>query len=101
MQTTLTLHRAELTPAERDRLAEMSERLNLYFRNVMTVRWVIDRVAKMYDVTMKVHARSGYYYARTHADRAGKGIDFVFDRIVRQRRRNGRQASLLAPAAVS
>lgn len=87
VKATMNIHQASLTAAERRRLSEISERLSRYFRSVSTVRWVIGHVANFYTVSIKVHARSGYYYARAEADRVGQGIDQAFDKIVRQRRR--------------
>ena len=88
MHTMLTIRHASLTPAERRRLSEINERLRRYFRSVLTIRWVINQVGHIYAVTMEVHARSGYYLARSHADRLAKSVDQAFDKIVRQRRRN-------------
>src|SRR5271154_7566263 len=87
MQTTITVHHVDLTPAERLWLSEINKRMQHYFRSLISLRWDIRESARFYATSCNVHAGSGYFRAQASANRVGAAMDLAFDKVVRQRRR--------------
>jgi len=88
MNLTIVFRNRQASERVKVRAEELAERLTRYFRGLEYVEWDVSRDGNESTVKCRAHSRSGYYRAQARAGSAAAALDLVFDKLVKERRRN-------------
>ena len=81
-----------LSPAARQKLEDVNEKLGRFFRSIISASWVFVQEHGNWEVRCQLHGRSGRYRVVVEATTARDAIDAAYEKLVRQRRRARRKA---------
>jgi ribosome-associated translation inhibitor RaiA len=83
---------SELNVYDRRWVAELSQRLERYFNDIMTVAWDLTQDGNMHTAVCRVHCPHGFYRATAHAKGPRQALHAAIDKLTQQRRREKKMA---------
>jgi ribosome-associated translation inhibitor RaiA len=79
---------SELSLNDRRWVAELSQRLERYFTDILTVTWDLTQEGNTHTAVCRVHCPHGFYRATAHAFGARQALHAAIDKLTQQRRRD-------------